>query len=686
MAANLTSGNLQRYESPGLNILTGLQPDIVAIQEFNVSNSFGINTPVALSNMIATTFGTNFVYFRETGYSIPNGIISRYPMIASGSWIDSDTGVNDRGFAWARLDLPGYDDLYVVSVHLKAGSSPSDEARRAAEAAELKDLITTNFPANAWIIVAGDMNIFYSDVGSTMAVFNTFLSDNPLPADQNGDVDTNASRAERYDRVLSSVSLTNKLGPIVMPSRTYTNGLVFDSRVYTPLSEVPPVVSTDSGAFQMQHMAVMRNYLLPVSTNSPLLVTTTNDTGPGSLRQAILNASPITAETITFAPHVTETITLTSGPIVLNKSVNIAGPTNTALAASGNNSNRVFHVTAGVVRMSHLTIANGLANPGGGILMDSGNLELNSCQIVSNATTFFGDGGGIYARSNAIVTLNYCSVTHNTASRLGGGICVVENAFALVYSSTIASNRVTYVFDGIFGSFGGGIGMNGGFLNIRNSTIASNVSAYYSGGIVAGVYVAGTAIAGNTIIAGNTAAAGGPDINGTYISGGYNLIGNNSGVNSGFTDSTDQLNVNPLLGPLGTYGGPTLTMGLRSGSPAIDKGKSFGWLRDQRGAARPLDDPDIANASGGDGADIGAYEADPRFRIASISRVGNDVGVSLITMLGKNYSAAYAPDLDAMFWPVFTNYVPGNGHWVWVTNFGGANLPRRFYRADNALD
>ena len=186
VAANLTSGNLQRYESPGLNILKGLQPDIVAIQEFNVSNSFGINTPEALSNMVATTFGPGFVYSRESGYSIPNGIISRYPMLASGAWIDSDTGVNDRGFAWARLDLPGPDDLYVVSVHLKAGVGPSDEARRAAEAAELKDLITTNFPANAWIIVAGDMNIFYSDAGGAMAVFNTFLSDSPLPADQHG--------------------------------------------------------------------------------------------------------------------------------------------------------------------------------------------------------------------------------------------------------------------------------------------------------------------------------------------------------------------------------------------------------------------------------------------------------------------------------------------------------------------
>ena len=98
MAANLSSGNNQRYETPGLNIFQVLRPDIVAIQEFSVSNSFGINTAAALSNMVATMFGPEFRFFRETnaGYTIPNGIISRYPFLTNGSWIDSDTGVNDR--------------------------------------------------------------------------------------------------------------------------------------------------------------------------------------------------------------------------------------------------------------------------------------------------------------------------------------------------------------------------------------------------------------------------------------------------------------------------------------------------------------------------------------------------------------------------------------------------------------
>src|SRR5437763_9328896 len=75
MSANL-NGNTQSYQPFAIRIFQGLKPDIVAIQEFNYSN----NTPSDFRAMVDMAFGTNFVYFRESnaGYSIPNGIISRY--------------------------------------------------------------------------------------------------------------------------------------------------------------------------------------------------------------------------------------------------------------------------------------------------------------------------------------------------------------------------------------------------------------------------------------------------------------------------------------------------------------------------------------------------------------------------------------------------------------------------------
>jgi hypothetical protein len=111
---------------------------------------------------------------------------------------------------------------------------------------------------------------------------------------------------------------------------------------------------------------------------------------------------------------------------------------------------------------------------------------------------------------------------------------------------------------------------------------------------------------GNTIVAGNTATGSGPDIDGYAVaSRGYNLIGDPSG-GSGFV-ATDLLGVNPLLAPLANYGGPTPTMALLPGSPAIDAGSNAlavdpsgnPLTTDQRGFAR------IINGT----VDIGAFES-----------------------------------------------------------------------------
>src|SRR5664280_1942578 len=140
MTANLTTGSNQAYYTPGLDILQGLKPDVVAIQEFNYTSTTtnGVNTPAAFREMIDNTFGTNFAYFREpynNSGDIPNGIISHYPILSSGSRVD--TQVANRGFAWAQIDLPGTNDLYVVSVHLLTSSSGA----RATESTNLKALI-----------------------------------------------------------------------------------------------------------------------------------------------------------------------------------------------------------------------------------------------------------------------------------------------------------------------------------------------------------------------------------------------------------------------------------------------------------------------------------------------------------------------------------------------------------------
>src|SRR5437764_6785050 len=165
MSANL-NGNTQSYQPFAIRIFQGLKPDVVAIQEFNYSN----NTPADLRAMVDSAFGTNFTYFRESGYNIPNGIISRFPILAAGSWDNILLG--DRGFAWAQIALPGTNDLFVVSVHLYSSGTAAD---RDSEANAIKAHIQTDFPGGAWVIVAGDFNVG-SRSEAAVTTFTSFLS------------------------------------------------------------------------------------------------------------------------------------------------------------------------------------------------------------------------------------------------------------------------------------------------------------------------------------------------------------------------------------------------------------------------------------------------------------------------------------------------------------------------------
>jgi hypothetical protein len=148
---------------------------------------------------------------------------------------------------------------------------------------------------------------------------------------------------------------------------------------------------------------------------------------------------------------------------------------------------------------------------------------------------------------------------------------------------------------------GGGIESNADTLTITDSTIAKNQAGERGGGIVAVGAVTVTLEA--TILAGNTAPpASGPDCRGTVDSTGHNLIETTQGCTLHSVGS-DKLNKQALLGPLHANGGPTETMALLNGSPAIDAIlKSACPLPvDQRGVSRPQ----------GPRCDIGAYERQP---------------------------------------------------------------------------
>lgn len=274
MAANLTSGSNYRYETPGIHIFQGLDPDIIMIQEFN----YGTSSAADLRAFVDLAFGPEFSYFREVSTDIPNGIISRYPIKSAGEW--DDTYVSNRDFVWARIDIPGSKDLWAVSVHLLT----SDSGSRNKEATQLVSYLTTKgIPASDYLVIGGDLNTS-SRTESCITTFSKVVNTaSPYPVDQKNNGNTNAGRSKPYDWVMVDADLKAWQIPVLEGSNTFTNGLVFDSRTYTPLTDVSPVVSSDSGASGMQHMAVVKDFLVPnddASTPIPTPTPTPTPTPP----------------------------------------------------------------------------------------------------------------------------------------------------------------------------------------------------------------------------------------------------------------------------------------------------------------------------------------------------------------------------------------------------------------------
>jgi endonuclease/exonuclease/phosphatase family metal-dependent hydrolase len=251
VAANITSDNYQSYELPGIRIFQGLAPDIVMVQEFKYRHG-------TLRDLVDTAFGTSFCFYREAQVGgIPNGVVSRYPITGYGEW--QDQSVPDRDFVWARIDVPGPIDLWAVSVHMKTSTTTT----RAQEAKDLVADIQAQVPAGGYLVVGGDLNTGSTTELAVGELSSVVVTNGTRPADQNGNDRTNANRNKPYDWVLPNAALAQRELPVAIGASSYASGLVFDSRVYTPLSEVAPVQAGDSGVNGMQHMAVIKDFALP---------------------------------------------------------------------------------------------------------------------------------------------------------------------------------------------------------------------------------------------------------------------------------------------------------------------------------------------------------------------------------------------------------------------------------------
>jgi hypothetical protein len=261
---------------------------------------------------------------------------------------------------------------------------------------------------------------------------------------------------------------------------------------------------------------------------------------------------------------------------------------------------------AGVYNQGTLTINNSVISENlakghsisllyglGGGIYNNGTLTINRSTIMANEAyaILLASGGGIYNLGN--LTINASTLSgNNTAGRYtseGGGI---SNAGTLVVNNgTVTGNYARLGLDLTNRLEGGGI-VNGGILSINSSTVSGNL-----GGIV------GAATLQNSIVANN---GSGGNCNGPVTS----TFSLSSDATCRLNGPGDVNSTNPRLGTLGPHGGPTQTIPLLSGSPAIDAGNPSGCTdglghllkTDQRGLPRP----DTGERSG---CDMGAYES-----------------------------------------------------------------------------
>jgi len=262
----------------------------------------------------------------------------------------------------------------------------------------------------------------------------------------------------------------------------------------------------------------MKNFILIIAIalclipfgvfSATITVSNNNDSGSGSLRQAISDA--VGGDEIVFnLGSGNETITLSLGQLTIDKNLTIdgsnSGGSGVPVTIDGNNSSRVFNITGGPVDLSNLTIQNGNGNEyglGGGIFIDeSVTASISDCAITGNSIICSGlyswsGGGGIYnlgtlSISNSTISDNTATTVLNQIEGSGGGIYNAEGSSLTIDACTISNNHVIHSEAATFASAGGGIS-SVGTLTITNSTISFNsaIQNYYDKAAYgAGIYV-----------------------------------------------------------------------------------------------------------------------------------------------------------------------------------------------------
>lgn len=422
-------------------------------------------------------------------------------------------------------------------------------------------------------------------------------------------------------------------------------------------SRTGPGLGTASRRLARPQLELLEDRLAPAIVTVTTLSDAPSHRGT-SLRDAIAAANP--GDTIQFQGGLNGTIDLSTseggrGGLTLSQNVTIDGTGAAITVAGGNsvgnaNNAEPFTVNSGVsATLDSLTISNGWATFGGGIF-NQGTLLLNRDTVSGNTAT--NNGGGIF--NTGVMTIFSSTISNNSAT-YNGGFCEFGTQ-TLIVNSTVAGNTAS--------QNGGGIG-NSGPLTVINCTISNNEAPLYASGIDC----RSTTSVQNTIIAGNIGA---PDFaetdGGALTDNGHNLV---TGATLKWTGPGDILKFNGKgsfgLGSLGDNGGPTQTMALLPGSPAIDAGNNA-LAVDAQGNPLTTDQsgpgfPRIVNGT----VDIGAFEFRPAYLVTTTADSGPGSLRDAITQIDADtnhtlYAGHNNPGVDEIDFNITADSDTGGGY------------------------
>jgi CSLREA domain-containing protein len=388
--------------------------------------------------------------------------------------------------------------------------------------------------------------------------------------------------------------------------------------------------TVDMGSYEYQAPAIP----LIVTTATDVLDTGGIDPAHLSLRDAVALANASAGlDQITFSNSLAGVpIDLTLGELLITDPVTITGlgAKSTIISAQGNS--RVFDVAAaaGDFTLNALTVTGGKTTvnygDGAGIqFLSSGQLTITNSAISGNMTTgTMGQGAGIFTRSGAVLVVNSTISGNTTSGTHGDGAGIFsQHGTVSLFNSTVSGN---YESGYHAGTVAIGTYYAEATITLTDSTVADNID--YGGNSISAAVGSARAsiILTNSIIAGNICSKGtAPDVGIGNLSGTATFVAKNSliGIDNGTPlnpapigspDANGNFSgtfANPLnadLGPLADNGGPTQTMALLLGSPAINGGNNAlavapdnsPLTTDQRGAGFPRVD--------GGTVDMGSYE------------------------------------------------------------------------------